>query len=277
MKRKIKNRKRIARALAVLLLFCMITTGGSAEGGRSVYDIITDLVYAFRMNGVSAYGEVQGYLTELEAEDAPLAKAWRRVMDCWEYVNTDLNTDHDLLPDGLPEDNSLCLVVLGYRLNNDGSMAEELTGRLEAALKNAQKYPNAYIAVTGGGTALMNRTATEADKMAQWLIANGVDQERIIVENQSQTTAENARYTNDILKASYPQVRYAAVITSDYHLSLGMLLFTEAFQLAAYKNSSEAIEVTAGAAYKAASGMAETLMMQGRDVWQMAEVLRIFD
>lgn len=47
-------------------------------------------------------------------------------------------------------------------------------------LKNIQI---AYVAVTGGGTAKNNPNATEADQMAAWMIANGLDENRLIVEN----------------------------------------------------------------------------------------------
>lgn len=52
---------------------------------------------------------------------------------------------NDVLPDGLPDTDELCIVVLGFQLNPDGSMRDELINRLNVALRSAEKYPNAYI------------------------------------------------------------------------------------------------------------------------------------
>lgn len=63
------------------------------------------------------------------------------------------------------------------------------------ALASAQKYPNAYVAVTGGGTAKNNPNVIEADQMEAWMIANGLDENRLIVENKSKSTVQNAQFT----------------------------------------------------------------------------------
>ena len=94
-----------------------------------------------------------------------------------DYVNTDMNVNVDGLP------------------NDDSTMKDELVGRLQTALASAQKYPNAYVAVTGGGTAKNNPNAIEADQMAAWIIANGLDENRLIVENKSKSTVQNAQFT----------------------------------------------------------------------------------
>ena len=59
---------------------------------------------------------------------------------------------------------------------------QELADRLNVALASAEKYPNAYILCTGGGTASKNAKVTEAGQMAQWLTDRGISQERIITE-----------------------------------------------------------------------------------------------
>ncbi len=60
--------------------------------------------------------------------------------------------------------------------------------------------------------------------MTEWLAAHGVDPARLIAEDRSLTTGQNARFTFDILTERFPQVRQLAVITSDYHIALGRLL-----------------------------------------------------
>ncbi len=81
------------------------------------------------------------------------------------------------------------------------------------------------IVCTGGGTAAEDTAATEAGRMARWLIDHGIAPERVIVEDRSLTTAQNAIYTFEILEKRFPQVSSLAIISSDYHIATGTLLF----------------------------------------------------
>lgn len=61
--------------------------------------------------------------------------------------------------------------------------------------------------------------------MAKWLIEYGVDAKRVVVEDKSLTTVQNAIYSFNILTDRYPQVKELAIISSDYHIATGTLLF----------------------------------------------------
>ena len=91
----------------------------------------------------------------------------------------------------------------------------------------AETYPNAYVIVTGGGTALDNKEMTEAQAMADWFIRKGLDPDRLIVETRAMTTGQNAQYSCEILMAEYPQVKNLLLVTSDYHMQMAWLLFSE--------------------------------------------------
>lgn len=139
----------------------------------------------------TAKTDIQRLVEKLKALNSTKGEEWEKIMKYGDYVNTDMNVNVD----GLPNDDSLCITVLGVALNDDGTMKDELVGRLQTALASAQKYPNAYVAVTGGGTAKNNPNATEADQMAAWMSANGLDENRLIVENKSKSTVQNAQFT----------------------------------------------------------------------------------
>ena len=188
-----------------------------AEEGITERKIIERMVISY-----AAYGERDTQAEEvLMAANPAQAEKWNRIMDLW---GTPVEVNQ-ALPDGLPDDDSLCLVVLGFQLNANGTMKPELEERLKVTLAAAEKYPQALIACTGGPTAVSEREATEAGKMAEWLEENGVDPARIIAEDQSLTTAQNAIYTLKILAEQYPQVEQIAIISSDYHIGTGTLLF----------------------------------------------------
>ena len=193
-------------------------------------------------------------LSALSSVDPALGGKWTHIMDLWEAPVT----ISDELPDGLPGDDSLCLVVLGFQLNPDGTMREELIGRLNVVLAASEKYPNAFIACTGGGTAAEDETATEAGRMAEWLEAHGIDPARLIVEDRSLTTAQNAIYTFDILEEKYPQVAQIAIVSSDYHIATGILLFSAEAIL-----RDSGVQVDGNAAWHAPGGSLSTMFQAG--------------
>ena len=186
--------------------------------------------------------------------DPILGEKWTRIMDLWE-APVSVNAQ---LPDGLPEDDSLCLVALGFQLNPDGTMREELIERLKVLLAASEKYPKAVIICTGGGTATDDPTATEAGRMAEWLKLQGVDSTRVIAEDRSLTTAQNAIFTFDLLAERQPQVKQIAIISSDYHIATGTLLFGAE----AILRDSE-IEVVSNAAWHAPSGTLSAMFQAG--------------
>ena len=204
--------------ICVMVMLTGACLSAFAEEGITERKIIERMVISY-----AVYGERDTQAQELLLASNPeQAEKWSRIMDLWETPAEAVNS---ALPDGLPDDDSLCLVVLGFQLNANGTMKPELEERLKVALAASEKYPHALIACTGGPTAVSDREATEAGKMAEWLEENGVDPSRIIVEDQSLTTAQNAIYTLKILAEQYPQVEQIAIISSDYHIETGTLLF----------------------------------------------------
>ena len=194
-------------------------------------EIICQLITYFRHHQEAAQTDIYRLLQELEAISPEKAQRWQAIMDSWLWTETELNLRSSLLPEGLPDDNSLCIVVLGYELSPLGQMQPELRGRVEVALNAARQYPNAYIMVTGGATAATNKTVTEASRMAAYFLENGIAEERIIQETKSYSTEANAINCLNILSRDYPQVKHLVLITSDYHIQYSYVLFAAQQQL----------------------------------------------
>lgn len=194
-------------------------------------------------SAINADIDIQRCLTELKELNPALGQAYTNIIEYWQYADTTMPINKDILPDGLPNDNSLCIVTLGFQLDQTtGEMQPELIDRLNVTLKSAQKYPNAYIAVTGGGTSPADPTKTEGDEMAAWLIEHGIDKDRIIVENKAPTTVGNATNTFALLKEK-SEVKSIAMISSASHIQRAVAIFETVFQLEAYKTKSEAITI----------------------------------
>ena len=223
---------------------------------RDAQAVIEEMVVDYGSYGEAALTRMDVLLKELCGIDPAAGKKWTAITDLWKEAAPELN--YDVLPDGLTDTDALCIVVLGFQLEPDGSMREELIQRLETARRSAEKYPNALIVCTGGGTAAQNEAATEADKMAEWLVENGIAPGRVIAENKSLTTAQNAIYTFDILTAQYPQVKELAIVSSDYHIATGNLLFGAE---AILRDSD--IRIVSNAAWKAPSGTLSGMFQAG--------------
>lgn len=136
-----------------------------------------------------------------------------------EYINVKFNTE---IPDNLPSQDH-AIVILGYALAEDGSMQPTMLERLKVGLAIAQKYPNSKIIVTGG---VPKQGITESDAMAAWLIKQGIDKNRIIQENKSTDTVENAYFATNILKQE--KIKDVTIVTSASHMRRALSVFQEA-------------------------------------------------
>ena len=268
--------KKLVVMLAIMLAAAVAAVPAPAEN-RTAGDVIEEMVVYYGTYGDEATQVTAELLEELSALDPVTGAKWERIMDLWKSAETGPAVHEGILPDGLPETDELCLIVLGFQLNPDGSMKEELIGRLKVALASADKYPNAFIVCTGGGTAAENASATEAGKMAEWLIDNGVDPRRVIVEDRSLTTAQNAVFTYQILTEQYPQVKQLAIVSSDYHIATGALLFEAEAVLQAEEAGKETMAVVSDAAYPAPSGTLPRMFRAGALIELSGDVETAFE
>lgn len=231
---------RFVKTLATVLL-CLCLTAVlpvSAAAREDVTPYVQRLVQYYLHYRQDADTEIETLLDYIESADPGQGTLWRSVMEDWRYNNEQMPVYRDVLPDGLPQDDSLCIVILGYGLNDDGSMKEELVDRLVVGLASALKYPNAWVCVTGGATA-DNTRDTEAGQMSRWLMEKGLEPGRILAEDRSLSTTENALNVYELLRTRCPQVNSVAVVSSDYHIPWGVSMFTTVCNREAYYSGHE--------------------------------------
>ena len=258
----LKNRTCCFRVIALFLCVCFTLAGCANDDGKrsadpgSVEKIVEEITVDYGTYGDKAAERIDALLNELSSLDAGAGTRWRSVMDLWTSAQLGKPLHYDVLPDGLPDTDELCIVVLGFQLNPDGSI---------------------YIVCTGGGTAAENESASEAGEMAKWLAAQGVDRKRIIVEDHSVTTAQNALFTYDMLTSLYPSVKKLAIVSSDYHIATGELLFKAESILRANAPGNEKLEVVSNAAWKAPSGTLSAMFQAGALIELFGDVETAFD
>lgn len=271
----------VSSVLVVCILFALSGCGNEAEkpsaDPKNAEKIVEEMAVDYGAYTAEAEDRVHALLDELSSEEAGTGTRWTEIMNLWMSPELGQPLHYDVLPDGLPDTDELCIVVLGFQLNPDGSMKDELIARLTVALNSAKKYPNAYIVCTGGGTASENAEASEAGEMAKWLAAQGVEESRIIVEDNSVTTAQNAIFTYDILTSLYPSVKKIAIVSSDYHIATGELLFKAESILRANAPGNEKLEVVSNAAWKAPEGTLSTMFQAGALIELFGDVETAFE
>ena len=99
--------------------------------------------------------------------------------------------------------------------------------------------------------------------MADWLISHGLESDRVIVEDRSQTTAQNAIFTLGILSREYPQVDRIAIVSSDYHIATAEILFEAESILMARDSGNIPFDVVSNAAYEAPAGELNNMFQAG--------------
>lgn len=106
------------------------------------------------------------------------------------------------------------ILLLGYALDGQDRPTPELRLRVQAA---AQAYAQgrARVIVASGGAA-PGHAVSEAAVMARLLAEAGVPESAVVLEDASQDTMQNMRFTAEKLGGA--RGRRVLVVTSDYHL-----------------------------------------------------------
>lgn len=217
---------------------------------RPLGEILEEMVVYYARDGERAAGKVEELLGEISISYPDDAWRWTKIMDRWRTLDERVTVHMDVLPDGLPDTDELCIVVLGYKLKSNGTMQNHLKDRLKVALNSAKKYPNAYVLCTGGGTASKKKSVTEAGQMSSWLKKQGIPKSRILVEKASRTTAGNAKLSLELLQQKHPEIKYLAIVSGDYHVKVGVLLFEAAAILRTEPGAEPPVQVVGWAGCK---------------------------
>lgn len=108
------------------------------------------------------------------------------------------------------------LIVLGAAVYKD-QPSLTLIRRLEGAAEYLERFPDSVAIVSGGMGP--GETVTEAQAMYDWLINEGFDPDRIIMEPKATSTEENLKNSFDIIRSrgDEPDGK-VAIVSSAYHL-----------------------------------------------------------
>jgi uncharacterized SAM-binding protein YcdF (DUF218 family) len=102
----------------------------------------------------------------------------------------------------------------------------EAAERLIAVPALARRYPNARILLSGGSGSLFYESGTEAKIAMQLLESLGITRDRIVLEDRSRNTSENAVFSKAVVQPK-PGERWL-LVTSAYHMPRAIGAFRKA-------------------------------------------------
>ncbi len=131
--------------------------------------------------------------------------------------------------DGKPVDG---IVLLGGSVEAADSasrgmiVSNESAERVLDTIQLAHRYSNARILISGGGGTVFGGGAAEAPVIAAYLKSVGIDPARILVEDRSRTTSENAVFSRELAKPREGE-RWL-LVTSAWHMPRAVGVFEKA-------------------------------------------------
>lgn len=122
--------------------------------------------------------------------------------------------------------NPQIMIVLGCQLHEWGPSVL-LQDRLNRALDYWKDHPDMIIVVSGGQGD--NEPTSEARGMADYLIAHGVEEDHILLEDRSHNTNQNLRYSISLIaEEGYDPTADIMVVSNGFHLTRVRMLWDRA-------------------------------------------------
>ncbi|MBQ6267539.1 MAG: YdcF family protein [Clostridia bacterium] len=146
------------------------------------------------------------------------------------------------------DDDCEYLLILGGDILGEDTPSPQLQARMERAAAYLKAHPQT-VAVPCGGNFRPAQRVSEAEVIARYLIAQGIDPARLLPEDRSTTTYENFQYSLPLIRqhsGKEPSALRIGFLTSSYHMH-------RAACIAARRGLPRPLRVTAptpGAAWK---------------------------
>ena len=114
------------------------------------------------------------------------------------------------------------MVILGCQVRQDGPSVL-LRDRLDEALDYLEDHPDMTVVVSGGQGP--DEPTSEAQAMADYLTAHGVEEEKVLLEPDSHNTAQNLRLSMAVLEEAGADLSGGVILVSNgFHLTRARML-----------------------------------------------------
>ena len=122
----------------------------------------------------------------------------------------------------IPDFNRDCIIILGSQINSDGTLTRLLQGRADRAIEFADMQKKAtgkdivFIASGGKGD---DEVMAEGTAIGNYLYSQGIDRDKVIIEDRSTNTEENFLYSLKLAKEKLNREDVkVAFSTTNYHV-----------------------------------------------------------
>lgn len=118
------------------------------------------------------------------------------------------------------------MLILGCQVMPSGAPSVLLRDRLDRALEYLEEHPDLKVVVSGGKGG--DEILSEAEAMANYLIANGVSETRILLEDRATSTYENVLYSAELMKEYGLGKKGVVIVSNGFHLARAKMLWERA-------------------------------------------------
>ncbi len=149
---------------------------------------------------------------------------WGIIFLLWEWLKNDI----------IPRETPVIVVVYGNTVHEDGTLSQRLKARLDAALEVSLNSQTEKIIVSG---AVGKEGHDEAKKMQEYLVKQGIPNEKIFIDSRGYTTQDSSQ--NSFVFAQNENLEWLPIvgISQYFHmarvkLSLQQALFSQVYGFA---------------------------------------------
>lgn len=124
------------------------------------------------------------------------------------------------------------IIVLGGAIDTrisgtrDEAELNHAADRLTSALALSRQYPDAQVVFTGGSAAVIGEGVPESVPARELFLSLGLEPERLLLEEESRNTYENALYTRRLVEPAEGETWL--LVTSAYHMPRSLGCFRKA-------------------------------------------------
>ena len=120
----------------------------------------------------------------------------------------------------IPKFDKDAILILGCKIKKDGTLTNLLKSRVDRAIEFAkmqkEKTNKEIIFIPSGGKG-DDKVISEAQAMRNYLLRQGINDDKIIIEDKSKNTYENIKFSNNIIKEKIKSSKIA-FSTTNYHV-----------------------------------------------------------
>ncbi len=198
------SKKMILFIASLLAVLCVILAGRH-------FRAVTKEAWLEKSKSESPYAKIISNSSNIQNEKYPLRHA---------LSDSLIGEVKFLDPQELKDNTKTAIIVLGDRSLDETTPTVDMDYRVLKGVELAKKFPEAILIMSGGAT---KGPTPEAKMMGLIAWSRGVDPSRIILEDKSQTTGQNAENTAAIIESK--NIRQVFMVTEQSRLEEATAIF----------------------------------------------------